>query len=59
MAALTLESAIKLPSGAKIPRLGFGVYQSRGAECDEAVKAAITAGYRHSKSILLPTSSLL
>jgi diketogulonate reductase-like aldo/keto reductase len=50
MSALTLESAIKLPSGASMPRLGFGVYQARGTECGEAVKTAIKAGYRHSRS---------
>ncbi|KAK8861490.1 hypothetical protein IAR55_002311 [Kwoniella newhampshirensis] len=45
--ALTLQSTIKLPSGALMPRLGFGVYQASGTECENAVKEAFRAGYRH------------
>jgi hypothetical protein len=48
--SLHIDSTIRLPSGAHIPRLGLGVYQARSAECVEAVKVAIEAGYRHSAS---------
>jgi diketogulonate reductase-like aldo/keto reductase len=37
-----------LPSGAKIPAVGFGVYLSEpGAETYDAVSAALKLGYRH------------
>lgn len=32
-----------------MPVLGFGVYQARGDECKNAVKAALQDGYRHSE----------
>ncbi|WVR03904.1 hypothetical protein IAU60_000903 [Kwoniella sp. DSM 27419] len=44
---LSLESTIKLASGHSIPRLGYGVYQARSTECENGVKDAIKAGYRH------------
>jgi len=44
---LTLDSTIKLASGNLIPRLGYGVYQARGSECEDGVKEAIRVGYRH------------
>ncbi|WVQ74530.1 hypothetical protein IAR50_004131 [Cryptococcus sp. DSM 104548] len=47
MPHLSLDSTLKLPSGNLIPRLGFGVYQARSKECEQAVKTAIEAGYRH------------
>lgn len=47
MSGLTLDSALKLPSGKLMPALGFGVYQARGSDCESAVKEAIKAGYRH------------
>lgn len=53
MSKLSLETTIKLTSGHSIPQLGFGVYQARGSECENAVKEAIKAGYRHSMSLLL------
>jgi 2,5-diketo-D-gluconate reductase A len=38
----------KLADGNEIPLLGLGVWQVRdGAECEEAVRAALDAGYRH------------
>ncbi|ODN76773.1 hypothetical protein, variant [Cryptococcus amylolentus CBS 6039] len=47
MVHLSLDSTIKLPSGNLIPRLGFGVYQARSKECEQAVMKAAEAGYRH------------
>ncbi|WVQ78737.1 hypothetical protein IAT38_000824 [Cryptococcus sp. DSM 104549] len=44
---LSLESTAKLASGHLIPRLGYGVYQARGGECEAAVREALTVGYRH------------
>lgn len=34
-------------SGLKIPVLGLGTWQMRGAECTDAVEKAIAMGYRH------------
>ncbi|WVW80024.1 hypothetical protein I302_101997 [Kwoniella bestiolae CBS 10118] len=45
--SLSLESSIKLASGHSIPQLGYGVYQARSKECEDGVKEAIKAGYRH------------
>ncbi len=36
-----------LPSGASIPRLGFGTWQIRGGDAVSATSAALEAGYRH------------
>jgi 2,5-diketo-D-gluconate reductase B len=33
--------------GARIPALGFGTWQLRGAACERAVRAALEIGYRH------------
>ena len=38
---------IELTSGAKIPQLGFGVYQIDPDETAKAVKTALDIGYRH------------
>ncbi|MBQ6395927.1 MAG: aldo/keto reductase [Atopobiaceae bacterium] len=39
---------IVLNNGAVIPQLGFGVYMSQaGEECENAVRWALEAGYRH------------
>ena len=46
MTALTINSTLKLRSGASIPQLGFGVYQSTAAEASTV--AALNAGYRES-----------
>ena len=43
----TIETRVTLNDGHKIPQLGLGVWQIRGAECEAAVLAALKAGYRH------------
>jgi diketogulonate reductase-like aldo/keto reductase len=45
--AISLQSTIKLRSGAKIPQLGYGVYQARGEECEKGVAEALRLGYAH------------
>lgn len=41
-------SSVVLPSGAKLPRFGLGLYKSkRGAETYSAVLSALHLGYRH------------
>jgi diketogulonate reductase-like aldo/keto reductase len=45
---LTIETALTLNDGRRIPQLGLGVWQIRsGATCEAAVLAALEAGYRH------------
>ncbi|KAI8488816.1 Aldose reductase [Branchiostoma belcheri] len=39
--------AVKLSTGASMPQVGLGTWQSKDNECYEAVKAALDAGYRH------------
>ncbi|KAI9747709.1 MAG: hypothetical protein M4579_007408 [Chaenotheca gracillima] len=47
-AKLALTDMISLPnSTVKMPRLGFGVYQSHAATCIASCQTALTAGYRH------------
>lgn len=45
--ALRIESRLALNDGTNIPRLGLGVFQSRGAAAKQAVLAALAGGYRH------------
>lgn len=47
MQTLTLSSTLPLLGGAKIPRLGLGVWQAPGKTAFQAVLAALDAGYRH------------
>lgn len=43
-----LTDAFVLNNGIEIPCVGFGTWQApNGAECKEAVKAALACGYRH------------
>jgi diketogulonate reductase-like aldo/keto reductase len=45
---LDIHSTVKLNSGYDMPLLGFGVFQVKeGAECEQAVRDALAAGYRH------------
>ncbi|KAK5655773.1 hypothetical protein OQA88_5311 [Cercophora sp. LCS_1] len=53
MAPLTLQTAIKLPSGFEIPQLGFGVWQIPNRDAEAIVGKAFEAGYRHIDSAAL------
>ena len=44
---ISIQSTIKLRSGAAIPQLGYGVYQARGEECEKGVAEALRVGYTH------------
>lgn len=45
--ALAINSTVKLLSGNSIPIIGFGTYSLKGKVCEDAVKTALQAGYRH------------
>ncbi|KAF2006378.1 2,5-diketo-D-gluconic acid reductase A [Amniculicola lignicola CBS 123094] len=47
MSPLTLTSTYPLPSGHKIPILGYGVYQTPAAIASSVVQHALQTGYRH------------
>ncbi len=40
------EKTLKMPNGA-MPKIGFGTWRLRGAECISAVLSALKMGYRH------------
>jgi glycerol 2-dehydrogenase (NADP+) len=42
-----MNTALPLNTGATIPALGFGTWQSRSGEAKTSVAHAIKAGYRH------------
>ena len=44
---MSLGRVAKLNTGAVIPRLGFGTWQSSPGEVGAAVYEALKAGYRH------------
>ena len=45
--SLTVKSTLKLLSGNSIPMIGFGTYSLKGKTCEDAVRTAFSAGYRH------------
>ena len=47
MASLDINSKVELKSGEKIPRLGYGVYQTPSDVAEEVCEHAIKSGYRH------------
>ncbi|KIV77805.1 hypothetical protein PV11_09585 [Exophiala sideris] len=48
MSNLTIKDTLTLPnSSVRIPRLGFGVYQSSASVCVQSCLSALQAGYRH------------
>jgi len=48
MSALTIHDTLPLPkSSVRIPRLGFGVYQSPASVCTQSCLSALQASYRH------------
>ncbi|RSH89555.1 hypothetical protein EHS25_002106 [Saitozyma podzolica] len=44
---MALKRFVTLNNGLKIPQIGFGTWQSRPGEVEEAVSTAIKIGYRH------------
>lgn len=44
---MSLEKKFTLNSGAEIPTLGFGTWQSEPGQVGAAVYEALKAGYRH------------
>lgn len=47
-AKMALTDLLPLPNSAiKIPRLGFGVYQSHSSQCIKSCLTALQTGYRH------------
>jgi diketogulonate reductase-like aldo/keto reductase len=42
-----METTITVPSGHRIPRLGFGTYQIAPGDTERLVDEALQAGYRH------------
>ncbi|PHH82808.1 hypothetical protein CDD83_3172 [Cordyceps sp. RAO-2017] len=54
MGELCLRDPIPIPNTAvSVPRLGFGVYQLYSSSCQQAVGAALDAGFRHVDSAQL------
>lgn len=42
-----MKEAVKLPGGAAMPLVGFGTWQLRGEAAYQAVRYALSVGYRH------------
>ncbi|KAK9350258.1 aldo-keto reductase [Lipomyces doorenjongii] len=47
MSKLTINSTLRMNSGYQIPMLGYGVYQTPANICEDVVRKAFEAGYRH------------
>jgi len=47
MAKVDINTRIKLASGAEIPQLGFGVYQTPVGVAEDVTNHAVKSGYRH------------
>ena len=45
--SLNISSTLAMTNSLKIPRLGFGVYQSPASVCKQSCLSALQAGYRH------------
>ena len=41
------DSTIVLPSGNKIPLIGYGTYQLKGEDCVKGLQFALNSGYTH------------
>jgi L-glyceraldehyde reductase len=52
---MSLGRRVALNTGAKIPLLGFGTWQSEPGQVGNAVFEALKAGYRHLVSVLFWT----
>lgn len=50
---MSIEEAVVLSNSAKMPRLGYGVYQVRPKDCLQSCLLALEAGYRHIDSAQL------
>lgn len=53
------ETRFKLNTGAEIPALGFGTWQSPAGEVQKAVKYALSVGYKHVDGGTTPTTPSL
>lgn len=49
---------VALNTGAKIPLLGFGTWQSEAGQVSVAVFEALKAGYRHLVSMIIYSQSM-
>lgn len=55
---MSLNKTLTLNDGNKIPQIGLGTWLSKPGEVENAVEAAIKAGYRHLGKFLSSQSCL-